>query len=218
MMLSAANDPHANQRLLMAGTDLADASVAMVMVHGRGAGPADILGVARELRHDGIAFLAPEAAGWSWYPQSFMAPRQANEPFLSSALAQLDKVLDHIEEEGLPRQRVVLMGFSQGACLSLELAARHPRRFAGIVAYSGGLIGAELDADYGDRGLDGTPVFLGCSDRDPHIPLPRVQASTRIMQALGGDVTERIYPGMPHTINQDEIGWLQTLLDGLPSS
>ena len=210
-MISA--DPHAEQRLLHAGAPLNEASAMMIMVHGRGAGPGDILGLADDLRGDGLCFLAPEAAGWSWYPQSFMAPRQANEPFLSSAIHQLSSLLQRLEAGGMPRQRMILMGFSQGACLSLEVAARNGQRYAGVVAFSGGLIGAELDADYGSSGLDGTPVFLGCSDRDPHIPLPRVKESSIIMKRLGGEVTERIYPGMPHTINQDEIQWLQDLVD-----
>lgn len=207
-------DPHAGQRLLQAGAPLDRASMVMVMVHGRGAGPGDILGLSHEVQRDGLCFLAPEAAGWSWYPQSFIAPRQANEPYLSSAIHQLGSLLQRLETGGLPRRRMILMGFSQGACLSLEVAARHQHRYAGVVAFSGGLIGAELD-DYDGPGLDGTPVFLGCSDRDPHIPLPRVQESSRIMERLGGTVTERIYPGMPHTIHQDEIRWLQELVGGV---
>lgn len=225
---SPSQDPHANQRLLAAGAELAKASIAMIMVHGRGAGPSDILGLSRALRGEGIRFLAPEAADWSWYPQSFMAPREANEPFVTSALENLSRLVDQLEDGGLPSDRIVLMGFSQGACLSLELAARRPRRYAGVVAYSGGLIGAQIDPSFSntaggntvadgntDGGLAGTPVFLGCSDRDPHIPLGRVQESTVIMKALGGEVTERIYPGMPHTINPDEIEWLQVLLDSI---
>ena len=209
--------PHAGHRLLMAGSDLADADIALIMMHGRGAGPADILGVAREVPQEGVAFLAPEAAGWSWYPQGFMAPRPANEPFVTSALRLMADLVAHLETEGIDKRRIILMGFSQGACLSLELAARQPDRFGGIVAYSGGLIGQDLDADYpGD--LQGTPVFLGCSDRDPHIPLPRVQESTRVMERLGGEVTERIYPGMPHTINREEISWLRALLEDLAAA
>ncbi len=205
--------PHAGQRLLHAGAPLDEASMVMIMVHGRGAGPGDILGLSGEIHRQGLCFLAPEAAGWSWYPQSFLAPRRANEPYLSSAIHQLASLLQRLETGGVPRRRMILMGFSQGACLSLEVAARHQHRYAGVVAFSGGLIGAELDADYGGPGLAGTPVFLGCSDRDPHIPLPRVQESSKLMERLGGVVTERIYPGMPHTINQDEIRWLQSLVD-----
>ncbi len=156
--------PHAGHRILTAGRDSADASVALIMMHGRGAGPADILGTAWQLPQDGVAYLAPEAASWSWYPQGFMAPRLANEPFVASALQLMTDLVDRLQDEGIPKRRIVLMGFSQGACLSLELAARRPDRFGGIVAFSGGLIGQDLATDYpGD--LQGTPVFLGCSDQ-----------------------------------------------------
>lgn len=215
---SSPQDPHANQRLLAAGTSIEEARLAMIMVHGRGAGPADILGLARALRGDGIRFLAPEAAGWSWYPQGFMAPRQDNEPALTSALTHLEALVDQLETAGLAAERLVLMGFSQGACLSLELALRRPRRYAAVVAYSGGLMGEQLAPPGPGVDLAGTPVFLGCSDCDPHIPLPRVQASSRVMADVGGDVTERIYPGMPHTINPDEIDWLQQRLDALAAA
>ena len=197
--------PHQGGRLLAAGAPPADAARAMVLLHGRGAPAEDILGLAGALRLDNTAFFAPQAANYTWYPLSFLAPMEANEPGLSSGLARIGEVLDELQSHGIGPERTILLGFSQGACLSLEYAARNPRRYGGIVGLSGGLIGPfGTPRDY-PGSLDGTPVFLGCSDRDPHIPLERVQESTEVLTRMGADVVERIYPGMPHTVNDDEI-------------
>jgi len=206
---------HRGQPVLAAGRPLADADAAMVLVHGRGGSAEDILGLAAELGRPELAYLAPQAAGHSWYPYTFLAPLQQNEPGLSSGLDQLGALVAHLEQAGIPAERVVLLGFSQGACLSLEFAARNARRYGGVVALSGGLIGPPgTPRDY-PGGLNGTPVFLGCSDRDPHIPKDRVDESAKVFERMGATVTERIYPGMGHTINEDELDFVRDLLTPL---
>lgn len=206
------NDPHQGQPVIATGAPLATARAAMVMIHGRGASAEDILALAAEFAAPDVAFLAPQAADGAWYPQRFIAPLAANEPFLSSALATVGRLVEHITSTGIPQERVFLLGFSQGACLALEYAARNPQRYGGVIALSGGLIGPIGTAfDYAGS-LAGTSVFLGCSDVDFHIPLERVHESTAAMRALGGDVTERIYPGMGHTVNADETAFVRELL------
>ena len=212
--------PHQGQPILTAGTAPEQARAAMVLVHGRGASATDILQIARAVGRDGVAYLAPQAAGQTWYPQSFLQPLAANEPALSSALAAVGGTLALAAAAGIPAERMILLGFSQGACLASEFAARNARRYGGLVALSGGLIGSgqgdgappdDKLFDYGGS-LGGTPVFLGCSDVDPHIPLRRVQRSTEVLRALGGEVTERIYPGMGHTVNDDELTFVRDLV------
>jgi predicted esterase len=177
----------------------------MVMVHGRGATAESILELRQELPSHGFAFLAPQAEGYTWYPNSFLAPIEANEPWLSSALAALGRVLEQALAAGIPRSRCLLLGFSQGACLALEYAARNANRYGGLAGLSGGLIGPPgTPRDYGGS-LEGTPVFLGCSDVDPHIPLSRVEETAEVMSAMNAAVTKRIYPGMEHTVNRDEL-------------
>lgn len=197
--------PHQGLPVLTAGEPLASARAAMILVHGRGATAADILLLAEELARPGFAYLAPEAAGNTWYPNSFLAPLASNEPGLSSGLALIASLLDRVSEAGIPPERVVIVGFSQGACLSLEFVARHARHYGGVLGLSGGLIGPDgTSRDY-PGSLVGTPIFLGCSDIDPHIPKERVLLSAGVLQALGGQVTAKLYPRMGHTINRDEI-------------
>lgn len=215
MTTTRTTDPHAGQPVLAAGAPLARARAAMVLVHGRGASADDILSLAQEIEQPGFAYLAPQAAGAAWYPNRFTAPIPSNEPWLSSALGRLDALLAQIGQAGIPAERVVLLGFSQGACLALEYAARNARRYGGVVALSGGLIGPEgTPRDYAGS-LAGTPVFLGCSDVDFHIPKERVQHSTVVLRGLGADVTERLYPGMGHTVNQDELEHVRAIARGL---
>ena len=159
-----------------------------------------------------IAYLAPQAAGSTWYPYSFLAPISDNEPDLSSALGMIDRLVGAVEQEQVPSERVAILGFSQGACLTLEYVARHPRRYAAIVGLSGGLIGPPGTPREYSGSLEGTPVFLGCSDIDPHIPLERVHESAEVFRRLGASVDERIYPHMGHTINRDEIDAVSALL------
>jgi len=191
---------------------LDEAEAAMIMVHGRGAGAEDILSLAGELGRPELAYLAPQAAGYTWYPYTFMAPMEQNEPGLSSGLEVLGDLIRHLEAHGIPAERTVLLGFSQGACLTLEYAARNARRFGGAVALSGGLIGPPgTPRDYAGS-FEGTPVFLGCSDRDPHIPKARVDESAEIFRRMGAEVTERIYPAMGHTVNEDELSFVRDLV------
>ena len=205
-------DPHRDAGVATAGAPLYRAKAAVIMLHGRGADAGDMLGLAEVVAQPDLAYLAPQAAGRSWYPYSFLAPIAHNEPFLSSALDMLNRLLLGLGSEGFAPERTVLLGFSQGACLALEYAARHGRRYGGVVGLSGGLIGPDgTPRDYASA-LDGAPVFLGCSDIDPHIPLARVHETARVLRALGGAVTERIYPGMAHGINEDEVRAVRGLL------
>ncbi|HET8655976.1 MAG TPA: dienelactone hydrolase family protein [Longimicrobiaceae bacterium] len=209
------SDPHADAPVLSAGSALAEARAAVILVHGRGASARSILSLAREMPAPDVAYLAPEAAGNVWYPHSFLAPIEQNEPGLSSALARLGQLLASTEDAGIPPERTMLLGFSQGACLVLEFAARHARRYGGVAGLSGGLIGPEgTPRDY-HGSLAGTPVFLGCSDTDPHIPLARVDETARVLEAMGAAVDARIYPGMGHTVNADELRTVRTLLGGV---
>ncbi len=206
--------PHDNQPVLHAGAPLDHATAAMLMIHGRGASPKDILGLAPVLDRPRFACLAPSAAGGAWYPYSFMAPREQNEPGLSSALGVIEALVVDLMKRGFPSHKIVLLGFSQGACLSSDFTIRHPRRYGGLLALSGGLIGPpgtswdDVTAD-----LDGTPVFLGCSDVDPHIPASRVLESEAVFKRLGARVKRILYPGMGHLVNDDEIAEAQVVLD-----
>jgi phospholipase/carboxylesterase len=197
--------PHQGLPVRTAGEPLTGARAVMILVHGRGASAADILMLADELAQPGFAYLAPEAANNTWYPNSFLAPLASNEPGLSSGLAVIASLLEQVNRAGIPAERVVIAGFSQGACLMLEFVARHAQRYGGVIALSGGLIGPDgTPRDY-PGSLAGTPVFLGCSDIDPHVPKERVLLSAEVLQKMGGQVTARLYPRMGHTINRDEI-------------
>jgi predicted esterase len=207
------SDPHRGQPIRHRGPDPASARLTVILVHGRGASAADILSLADEFGVHDVAYLAPEAAGHAWYPYSFLAPMTDNEPFLSSALGVLDGIVrDLWQDHQIGPERVGLLGFSQGACLSLEYAARHAARYAAIVGLSGGLIGPPgTPRDYAGT-MDGTPVFLGCSDVDPHIPLERVHETAEVFRRLGASVDERVYPRMGHLVNRDEIAAVTQLL------
>lgn len=207
-------DPHANQPVVYAGASLDDADAAMIMVHGRNAAPKNILELIPRFDRPRIACLAPAAAGGTWYPNGFMTPRAGNEPGLSSALAMLDRLVHGVMTSGFPSQKIMLLGFSQGACLTAEFAARCPRHYGGVVLMSGGLIG-EPGTTWDDvtGAFDGTPVFLGCSDVDAHIPKERVLDSAAVFQRLGAKVTTSLYPGMGHLVNDEEIVALRHILD-----
>jgi phospholipase/carboxylesterase len=186
----------------------------MILVHGRGASAADIMTIAAEVMFPGVAYLAPQAAGSAWYPYPFTAALEANEPYLSSALQVLSLLVANVEAS-VAADRLVLLGFSQGACLTLEFAARHARRYGGVVGLSGGLIGPDgTPRDYpGD--FQRTPVFLGCSDVDPHIPKERVIESGHVFERMGADVDVRLYPHMGHTSNADEIEAVRAIVKGV---
>ena len=207
--------PHGGQPVATAGAPLAECRAAMIMVHGRNAGPPNILELVPRFDQAGVAYLAPAAADRTWYPYRFTEERARNEPGLSSGLAVLAHLVGLIETAGVPRQRTVLLGFSQGACLAAEFAVRNAGRFGGVIAYSGGLIGPDGTVwEYPGR-FDGTPVFLGCSDVDSHVPRTRVDESAAVFERMGAAVTERIYPGMGHLVNDDEIAFTRTLLSRL---
>ena len=207
-------DPHAGQPVIQAGAPLGDAPATVIMVHGRGATPENILDLVPMLGRPELTYLAPSAANRTWYPNSFITPIAGNEPGLSSALGVLASLVARIEAAGIPRSRVVLLGFSQGACLSGEFAVRHASRLGGVVMFSGGLIGPPDTRWEFDGTFDGTPVFLGCSDVDAHIPESRVLESAEVFTRMGADVTTRIYPGMGHLVNDEEIEFARRLLDG----
>jgi phospholipase/carboxylesterase len=214
------DDPHDLEPVTAAAT-LEDATAAVVMVHGRGATPESMLPMREEFPRDDVAYLAPRAANNTWYPYSFMEPVERNEPGRSSGLRAIDRLVERADDASIPPTEVLVMGFSQGACLASEYVARNPRRYGGLAALSGGLIGEEL-GDYeggepngarrtssderseSDGNLEGTPVFLGCSDVDPHIPLERVHETRDVFESLNADVDERIYEGMGHGVDADE--------------
>lgn len=199
-------------RLLRGGPAPRDARLTLVLVHGRNASAENIIGISADLGLPDIAYLAPSATGGSWYPYSFLADLGRNEPHLSASLGILAGLVDDLEAQGIGHDRIGLLGFSQGACLALEFAARHATRYAAVVGLSGGLIGPPgTPRDYAGR-FDGTKVFLGCSDVDAHIPLARVHETTEVYRRLGADVIERIYPGMSHVVSPDEVDVVRTIL------
>jgi predicted esterase len=209
--MPSVQDPHAGQPVLHYGPPIAQARRVAIFIHGRGASAEDILGLAPELGTDDVAYLAPQAAGHTWYPHSFLSPIPQNEPGITSALGVVARL---VESTGLGSERVVILGFSQGACLALEFAARNPRRYAAVVALSGGLIGPPgTPRDY-PGSMENTPVFIGCSDIDAHIPVERIRESAEVFRRMAAVVDERIYPGMGHTINEDELSAVRALVVG----
>ncbi len=209
--------PHQGQPVYTAGAPLESARAAMIMVHGRGARAHDILMLSDYLNRPGLAFLAPQAANNTWYPNRFLAPLESNEPWLTSALERISAVHAQVISVGIPPERVFLLGFSQGACLALEYAARNPRRYGGVAGLSGALIGPpETPRDY-PGSFDGTPVFLGCSNIDSHVPEAYVHSSANVFERMGAQVTTRIYSNMEHSINQDEVDFINQMLAGVIS-
>ena len=200
------------QRILEAGEPLASARAAMILLHGRGATAEDIMTIASEVRQAGWSYFAPQAAGNAWYPNPFTAPLESNEPYLSAATDMVSRLVEQVEDM-VPAQRIVLLGFSQGGCLTLEWAARNARRFGAVVGLSAGLIGpGGTPRDYpGD--LDGTPVFLGCSDVDPYILKDRVVEAGEVFERMGAVVTVRLYPGMAHTVSGEEIAIIRKMVE-----
>lgn len=212
MLAGVPIDPHAGQPVLARGPRPADARATMIMIHGRGASAESILTLVDELQLDDVACLAPQAASSSWYPYSFLAPMDQNEPGLSSAIGVISGLIAQLARDGVNADRIALLGFSQGACLSLEFAARHARRYAGVFGLSGGVIGPPgTPRDY-TGSFDGMPVFLGCSDVDAHIPVERVHESADVFRRMGAGVDERIYPGMGHSVNADELEAVRALM------
>jgi predicted esterase len=204
--------PHHGQPIRQAGAPLGKGRAVGILLHGRGATAESILELTYDVRADGITWLAPQAAGQTWYPNRFLAPIESNEPWLTSAL---DAVGDIIAQAATERSRMLLGGFSQGACLALEFVVRNPARYGAVAGLSGGLIGPPGTSWPQSGSLDGTPVFLGCSDVDFHIPKERVMESATVLRGLGAHVSAVLYPNMDHTVNEDEMIRLQALVDGL---
>lgn len=205
-------DPHQGQPVLYAGAPLDRAHAAMIMIHGRGATAHDILIMADQFAQKDFAYLAPQAADNTWYPNRFLVPIQENEPWLSSALAAVERLLGQVADAGIAPERTFLLGFSQGACLTLEFAARHARRYGGVVGLSGALIGPDNSPRDYPGSFAGTPVFLGCSDADSHVPKERVLDTAEVFRRLGGDVTARLYPNLGHAVNPDEIEFVREMM------
>ena len=214
-MTAHIDGPHQDQQLVTAGADLDTAQVAMILVHGRGATAQSIIQMGRQVGTDGVAYLAPQAARNTWYPNPFTAPVETNEPGRSSGLQAVADAVAEAEAADIPAEKIVILGFSQGACLASEFVVRNPRRYGGLVALSGGLIGESIDPDDYEGDLEGTPVFFGCSDVDPHIPAERVHVSAEVFENLEGDVEKRLYEGMGHGVNDDEIEYVSALVAGL---
>ncbi len=206
------SDPHAGQPLLVAGPAVEEARGAILLLHGRGASAEGMLALVDKLAIHSLAALAPQAAGASWYPNSFLAPLETNQPFLDSALRRVESLVVELIQRGMSSRRIAILGFSQGACLASEFAARHPRRYGALLVLTGGLIGPPgAPRDY-PGSLDGTPVFLGSSDPDPHVPFERVRQTSGVLERMGARVELRRYPGMFHTIHPDELDACRQLL------
>jgi phospholipase/carboxylesterase len=206
--------PHDQQHVLRGGAPLARARAALILLHGRGASAEDIfsLGEAASAKVPAVALLAPQASGNAWYPKRFLAPLAENEPYLSSALAAVGRLVDEAKAAAIPLEKILLAGFSQGACLALEFACRNPRRYGGVAGLSGALIGPPGGRGEPSGNLGGTPVYLACDDDDPHIPLASVVESARVFRAMGADVTESIFTGLGHTVGAEELSVLRGLV------
>jgi len=209
--------PHVGNPVAHAGAAIEHARGAIIMIHGRNAAPANILDLFRRLDRPTFAALAPAATGGTWYPNSFISPRETNEPGITAALQVIDSLVVDLLSRGYGSENIALLGFSQGACLTAEFTYRHPRRYGGVFVLSGALIGAPGTTWPDPLGsLDATPVFLGCSDVDSHIPAERVLESEAVFVRMGGAVTQRFYPGMGHLVNDDEIAAVRDVLDAMP--
>lgn len=213
--MAGAAAPHEGQPVVTMGAPLGEGRVVVIAVHGRGAGPANILDLAPAIGNARVTFLAPAASGGAWYPKGFMAPIGENEPGITSAIAVVHSLIDEAVAHGVPTERIVLMGFSQGACLASTAAQRRPARYGGVLVYSGGLIGPPGAVWSADDGFAGTPIFLGCGDVDGHIPADRVRESAAHLGQMGAAVSLRLYPGMGHTINDDEVAFGRELIASL---
>lgn len=209
---------HDKEPVLSRGEPLGQGRGVMIMIHGRNAGPVNILEMIPGFERPDFTYLAPAAANGTWYPLSFLSEIQKNEPGISSGIKVIHGLVEKALAAGVPSDRIVLLGFSQGACLACTAALRRPARYGGIIVYSGGLIGPSGTTWDATGSFEGTPVFLGCSDVDAHIPKRRVDETAAVFTRQGADVTERIYPGMPHTVNEDEIAFTRDLLARIAAS
>ena len=209
--MSNTNNTH-KKNVVAAGAPIQEAKKVLIMIHGRGGSAEDILSLAAHLPVKDFALLAPQATGNTWYPYSFMAPPVQNEPWLSSALSILKGVVGDVTEQGIAVENIYFLGFSQGACLTLEFVTRNVQKYGGVVAFTGGLIGDKIYSENYSGDFAATPVFIGSSNPDPHVPVERVYATSNILKAMHADVTEKVYNNMGHTINQDEIDLVNKLI------
>lgn len=207
------NEPHQNQPIAATGVELSKAKTAMIMIHGRGASAQSILGLSKELSNtQEMTIIAPQASNHTWYPYSFLAPTENNQPGIDSGLQAISDIIAKLEQEGITKENIFLLGFSQGACLASEFVARNPEKYAGLIALSGGLIGESITLDSYSGDLQKTPVFMGCSDIDAHIPKERVNDTATVFEKLNAQVTKKLYPGMGHLVNEDEIEHINALI------
>lgn len=200
------------RKFVRAGRELSPTGKVLVMLHGRGGSAEDILSLAAYLDIDDFSLIAPQATNNTWYPYSFLAPPVQNEPWLSSALDLIKELTDDLYQKGVPSENIYFMGFSQGACLTLEFVTRNANKYGGVVAFTGGLIGDRIYTENYKGDFQATPVFIGTGDPDPHVPVERVYATVNILKNMNAMVTEKIYTGMGHTINQDEINMANKLI------
>ncbi|MCZ6857705.1 MAG: phospholipase [Gemmatimonadetes bacterium] len=208
-------EPHVGQPIETTGRPLGEGRAVMIMIHGRQAAPVNILQLVDSLSQPEFTYIAPAAANNTWYPYSFMADKEQNEPGISSGVAVIDGVVSDVVNKGIPKDHIVLLGFSQGACLTAEYAVEHADRFGGVILYSGSVIGPPGTTWAYGGSFDGTPIFMGCSDVDSHVPLERIEEGAAVFERMGAIVTKRIYPGMGHQINDDEIAFTQGLMRNL---
>jgi len=193
------------KNIITAGKEINKESNVLIMLHGRGGSAEDILSLSSYLDVNDFSLLAPQATNHSWYPYSFLAPPEQNDPWLSSALERLKEVVDDLSAKGISSENIYFLGFSQGACLTLEYVTRNAKKYGGVIAFTGGLIGNKVNLTNYKGDFENTPVFIGTGDPDPHVPVERVYATTNILKNMNAAVTEKVYAGMGHTINQDEI-------------
>ena len=213
--MKGTGNPHQGLSVPAAGTPLEQARAALILLHGRGGTAESILSLAETFERPGFAFLAPQAADNSWYPFSFLEPLVKNQRWIDSSLKAVGELVERVESKGIRADKLIILGFSQGACLGLEYAARRGGRFGGVAGLSGGLIGPPGTVYSYSSALEGTPVFLGCSENDPHIPRARLEETASVFESLGAQVTLRLYPGADHGINRDEIDFIIRMLDSL---
>ena len=206
------NHPHENQQIIFEGAEINSAKSAIILIHGRGATAESILTLTNEFKNDNYIYAAPQANGNTWYPYSFLSPVEANEPGLSSGLKVIDDLIKKLNASGILDNEIIILGFSQGACLSLEYSARNAKKYKAVIGLSGGLIGEKINKNNYSGSFDKCPIFLGCSNIDPHIPEERVNESAEILEEFGASVTKRIYKNMGHTINQDEINFVKSIM------
>lgn len=206
------NGPHQQQKPQRYGASLARAKAAMIMIHGRGATAKSMFPLADELAQPDFHYIAPQARHHTWYPHSFLEPKEKNQPGIQSGMQIINDLIESLKNTGIPNENIILLGFSQGACLAQEYIARHPQKLGGVVGLSGGLIGQNVKPEYYKGTLENTPIFIGCGEHDQHVPAERIHLTASVMEQLNGAVNKKIYPNMGHTINKDEIKTIRGIM------